>query len=50
MNYDTLTLRPISPHLGAEVRDIDLTRTLSNHQVEELHHALGEFGVLFFRG
>ncbi len=49
MAYDTLNLRPVSPHLGAEVRDLDITRPLTNRQVAELHTALGEFGVLFFR-
>lgn len=49
MAYDTLTLRPVSPHVGAEITGIDITRPLTNRQVEELHQALGEFGVLFFR-
>uniref|UniRef100_UPI003D6ED493 TauD/TfdA dioxygenase family protein n=1 Tax=Pantanalinema rosaneae TaxID=1620701 RepID=UPI003D6ED493 len=49
MSYDTLKLHPVSPRLGAEVRDIDITRPLTNRQVEELRTALGEFGVLFFR-
>ncbi|MBS7813397.1 TauD/TfdA dioxygenase family protein [Roseococcus pinisoli] len=49
MSYETLKLHRISPHVGAEVQDIDITRPLTNRQVEELHRALGEFGVLFFR-
>lgn len=49
MSYDTLTIRRTSPHVGAEIRDIDITKPLSNRQVHELHRALGEFGVLFFR-
>jgi taurine dioxygenase len=49
MSYVTLNLRRVSPHVGAEIRDIDITRPLSNRQVAELHQALGEFGVLFFR-
>lgn len=49
MAYDTLTPRPVSPHVGAEIAGIDITRPLTNRQVEELHQALGEFGVLFFR-
>lgn len=49
MAYDTLTLRPVSPHVGAEITGIDVTRPLTNRQVDELHEALGEFGVLFFR-
>lgn len=49
MTYEAITLRRSSPHVGAEVHDIDITRPLSNAQVDELHRALGEFGVLFFR-
>jgi taurine dioxygenase len=49
MSYEVLSLRRLSPRLGAEVHDIDITRPLSNRQVEELHRALGDFGVLFFR-
>ncbi|WP_431285715.1 TauD/TfdA dioxygenase family protein [Humitalea sp. 24SJ18S-53] len=49
MSYDAITLNRLSPNIGAEVRDIDITRPLSNAQVDQLHRALGEFGVLFFR-
>ena len=49
MTYEAIAFRHVSPHLGAEVRDIDITRPLSNAQVDELHRALGEFGILFFR-
>jgi taurine dioxygenase len=49
MPFDPLTLKPLSPHIGAEVRDLDITRPLTNSQVEALHKALGHFGVLFFR-
>jgi taurine dioxygenase len=49
MTYEAIEIRRLSPHVGAEIRDIDITRPLSNRQVEELHRALGEFGVLFFR-
>jgi len=48
-DYDAIRIRQVNPHVGAEVIDIDITRPLSNAQVEELHRALGEFGVLFFR-
>lgn len=49
MTYEALRLRRVSPHLGTEVDEIDITRPLTNRQVEELRTALGEFGVLFFR-
>ena len=48
MVYDSLKLKRVSPHVGAEVSEIDLTRPLSNSQVCELQQALAEFGVLFF--
>ena len=37
MNYETITVEPVSPHIGAEIGNVDLTRPLSNKQVEELH-------------
>jgi len=49
MSYDALNLHRISPHIGADVHGIDITRPLSNAQVDQLHRALGEYGVLFFR-
>jgi taurine dioxygenase len=49
MTYDTIQVRPLTPVLGAEVSDIDLTAALSNRQVEELHAALAAHQVLFFR-
>ena len=49
MAYDTIQVRPLTPVLGAEVSDIDLTATLSNRQVDDLHAALAAHQVLFFR-
>ncbi|MDB5414909.1 MAG: Taurine dioxygenase [Rubritepida sp.] len=49
MSYATLQLHRLSPHVGAEVQNIDITRPLPIAQVEELRRALGELGVLFFR-
>lgn len=49
MAYDTIHVRPLTPVIGAEISDIDLATTLSNRQVEELHAALAEHQVLFFR-
>ena len=39
----------LSPHLGAEVEGLDITRPLRPAQVAALRAALGEHGVLFFR-
>jgi Taurine catabolism dioxygenase TauD, TfdA family len=38
----------VTPRLGAEIDGIDLSRRLSNRQVDELHGALAEHQVLFF--
>src|ERR1700747_595792 len=48
-NYDTITVTPCTPHIGAEIGDIDLTRPLSNRQVQEVHDAVIAHGVIFFR-
>jgi taurine dioxygenase len=49
MSYDTIQVTPVTPRIGAEVSGIDLTSTLSNHQVDDLHTALAQHQVLFFR-
>jgi len=49
MAYDTIQVRPLTPALGAEISDIDLTATLSNRQADDLHAALAAHQVLFFR-
>jgi len=48
-SYETITARPASPHIGAEIGGIDLTNPLSNQQVEELHDAFARYQVIFFR-
>src|SRR6516164_14526 len=47
--YETITAAPASPHIGAEIGAVDLTRPLANKQVEELHDAFARYQVLFFR-
>jgi len=49
MGYATIQVNPVTPVLGAEVSNIDLTATLSNRQVDDLHTALAAHQVLFFR-
>lgn len=49
MSYETITVTPVSPHIGAEIGNVDLTKPLPNKQVEELHQAFTEFQVIFFR-
>lgn len=49
MGYETISVVPSTPRIGAEIGGIDLGTTLSNRQVEELHAALLAHQVLFFR-
>ena len=49
MPYDTLTLDKLTPVIGAEINGVDLSEPLSNRQLDELHRALAENLVIFFR-
>jgi len=49
MAYSSITVTPTTPHIGAEIGNIDLTKPLSNREVEELHQAFAEHQVIFFR-
>ena len=49
MSYETINVAPVTPRIGAEVDGLTLANPLSNRQVEELHQALAEHQVLFFR-
>jgi taurine dioxygenase len=49
MPYRTIEARTLTPHIGAEIGGIDLTQPLSDQQAEDLHAALIENLVIFFR-
>ena len=49
MGYETIEITPMTPRIGAEVSVIDLTKSLGNQQFQEIHDALMEHSVLFFR-
>ena len=49
MEYESIEVTPVTPRIGANVAGITLAKPLSNRQVEELHLALAEHQVLFFR-
>ena len=49
MSYDTITVTPSTPHIGAEIGNIDLTKPLTNRQVQEVHEAIVAHGVVFIR-
>ena len=49
MNFKTFKANQRSPHLGAFIEDIDLSKPIDGLTLSELKVALLEFGVLFFR-
>jgi taurine dioxygenase len=49
MSYETIEVKPLTPTLGAEIGGIDLSKPLGNHQFQEVHDALMEHSVIFFR-
>ena len=48
-NYD-FEVSKVSPSVGAEIRGVDLSQSLSETTIANIRKALGEFGVIFFRG
>src|SRR5271170_193643 len=49
MGFSSIRVKRLTPHIGAEIGNIDLTKPLSNQEVQELHEAFAESGVIFFR-
>lgn len=49
MTYQTIEAQRMTATLGAIITGIDLTKTLSNAQVEDLHAAIADHQVIFFR-
>ena len=47
--YETITVDKLTPIIGAEIGGIDLTEPLTNRQHDEVHRALAENLVIFFR-
>ncbi len=50
MPYQTIEVRKLTPHIGAEIGGVDLSCPLGNQQFQEVHDALMENLVVFFRG
>src|SRR5579875_4052244 len=46
--YETIRVHKLTPIIGAEVAGVDLARP-TNRQMEEIHRALAENLVIFFR-
>ena len=49
MSYQTIEVRPLSGALGAEIEGVDLSKDLDNQTFDEVHRALLENLVIFFR-
>jgi taurine dioxygenase len=49
MGYQTIEVRNSAPHIGAEIRGVDLSNPLGNQQFQEVHDALMDRLVIFFR-
>ena len=47
--YDTIAVDKLTPIIGAEIDGVDLSQPLGNRQLDELHRALAENLVIFFR-
>ncbi|SEM63347.1 TauD/TfdA dioxygenase family protein [Streptacidiphilus jiangxiensis] len=47
--YRTFGITPLTPHIGAEITGVDLSRPISPQLGEELKQALLEWKVVFFR-
>jgi taurine dioxygenase len=48
LEYHCLEVRPLTPHIGAEIRGIDLSRPLSEEQDKEIRRAFHDWMVLVF--
>ena len=49
MPYQTIEVRKLNPVIGAEINGVDLSKDLGDEQFKELHEALMENLVIFFR-
>ena len=47
--YDTITVDKLTPILGGEIGGVDLAQPLGNRTLDEIHRALAENSVIFFR-
>src|SRR5438045_1610710 len=47
--YETIGVEKLTPIIGAEISGVDLASTPSNRTMDEIHRALAENLVIFFR-
>ena len=49
MAYQSIDVRKLTPTIGAEIFGVDLSTPLGNQQFDEVHQALMDNLVIFFR-
>jgi taurine dioxygenase len=49
MVYASIQVEKLTPHAGAEIRGVDLSKPLDERTFKEIHDALIDSGVIFFR-
>ncbi len=49
MPYSTITADPLTPRIGALISGVDLAAPLSDVQITDLHQAIADHQVIFFR-
>src|SRR5262244_183002 len=47
--YDTISVDKLTPIIGGEIGGVDLSKPLGNRALDEIHRALAENLVIFFR-
>ena len=47
-SYETLEVETLTPHIGARVRDVDLSQPLTNEQARDVHQAWIDWKILVF--
>ena len=48
-DYQTITVEPVTPRIGAMISGVNLSGDLGNQQFQEIHDALMRHEVIFFR-
>ena len=49
MTYEAIDVKPLNPVIGAEISGVDISKPLGNQLYQEIHDALMEHQVIFFR-
>ena len=48
MDYETISVKPLTAVIGAEIDGVDISQPLSNQAFTEVHDALMQYQVIFF--